>query len=307
MDSMKQRLGSWGKRISGWWKGLRSRRDEPEPEAALEAFPNRVNHYTSLTTALEHILPTGQLRLSPAGYVNDPLEVCAYNYASQLATTDEVDLDKLSGGPVDLTDVAQINERRNREWNVLCMSLDHPNLTDESRGAGAPFTMYGHGKPAMWAHYAESHRGVCLIFNAQALHDNIVNTFARDCHIKYGSMKYRTSLKDVGFELPFNPTDLVNQGKDEALRKFILQNHKEILLTKQEDWSNEHEFRWLIQRSRSTADYEFVPFGNSLESVVMGAEVHESYHPSLKMLCDSVNANLFVSWWADGDIKMKKL
>lgn len=272
-----------------------------------EDVPMKVYHYTSFQTAFVDILPSGMLRLSPAGWVNDPLESCTYNFATQLAARDEIDPlrdpihpDGFSEGYIHIPSQDTISWHRNNEWNVLCMSLDHMPRSEQKKDVD--FTLMGHGKPSMWAHYANNHSGVCLVFDGQRLHERILEAFDADYEVKWGRVSYRGDLRSLGVELPLKAADVARMGSEAACREFIRHNHKEILFTKHTDWCQELEFRWTIHRERSEGDYEFLDFGNSLQTLILGHNVSNSRARNANRICNALDLPVPVlkAYWEDG-------
>lgn len=93
------------------------------------SIPDRVYHYTSLSTALEHILPSKKIRLGSLGCTNDPRETkywlmsIGYGPGSQ-----EPPYSNVLGEAMEIC-----NRIRKNEWLVLCASQDDPNISDDPR------------------------------------------------------------------------------------------------------------------------------------------------------------------------------
>ena len=128
---------------------------------AQKGIPKQLFHYTTREAALEYILPTRRIRLGLVGTTNDPREV--KEWSPVMLNTPEWHED---GVPADLSLTCrairliqdEANRIRREEWKVLCLTRHQPDLTS------APFPS-GYCRPGNWAHYAENHSGVCLIFD----------------------------------------------------------------------------------------------------------------------------------------------
>lgn len=90
---------------------------------------------TKLETAVDHILPSRQMKLSRFSQLNDPFELASVNLS-------------------DKTIRARMKELQNfweESMGVMCFSKHWSS-------------------PVMWAHYAEQHKGVCLGFEFTGSH-----------------------------------------------------------------------------------------------------------------------------------------
>jgi hypothetical protein len=181
----------------------------------------RLYHLTSAEYAITNIV-FGRLKVARFSSLNDPFELLAH---VTLRSHDRLGL-------------LENKNRLNQEYGLLCFS---ENWTD----------------PALWAHYGDRHRGICLGFDVE-------DGFARK--ITY----QKARLKD-----------------DDARDKSEAEVLDALLYTKYESWQYEREWRLLLNLSELDAEggLHFRKFGNRLKltEVVVGAECSISFDEIRKL------------------------
>lgn len=142
-----------------------------------------LSHYTTRETAFGHILPQGQLRMSPYSLVNDPLE----NKPWQIPPTAFYSSSK------PLWEWWTFGEGIREIWQtakLLALTEDAP----AGEGCQGAASRYGRcwARARMWDRYAEDHTGACLVFDAERLRANIVGSLAAKsfAHPYFGSVEY---------------------------------------------------------------------------------------------------------------------
>ena len=90
----------------------------------------RLYYMTSLRTAVEHILPEKRMRLGKFARLNDPFELMSFNL----------------GGAEERFIFKKLRDHWEKSLGVICFGKHWKS-------------------PVMWAHYAQSHTGVCLGFD----------------------------------------------------------------------------------------------------------------------------------------------
>lgn len=90
----------------------------------------RLYYMTSLETAVNHILPEKRMRLSQFARLNDPFELMSFN----------------QGGAEERHIFKMLRDHWEKSLGVICFGKHWAS-------------------PVMWAHYAQSHAGVCLGFD----------------------------------------------------------------------------------------------------------------------------------------------
>ncbi len=187
----------------------------PQRVASAASYDARMRlyHFTKLETAEKYILRERRLKLSQFGKVNDPFE---------LLCTD-------MGDKVTRHVLKKLRDHWHKRLGFISMSA-----TSRS--------------PVMWAHYSESHTGICLGFD-----------IADD---KPEQMIYEPRRLQVLLD-PSKPTG----GADAKLIK-------QILLTKYEDWNYEREWRVFSNLDKHDPETRlyYVDFGPQIElrEVIVG-------------------------------------
>jgi hypothetical protein len=233
-------------------------------------------HYTTSHAALGSILPTQRLRFGLARYMNDPREAKSWLFS-------------LRGGKGD-HDLLAINQAAadvlQRTAKLLCFARDDPERTRP--GSGVEIFGRGFAHPAMWAHYAGGHSGVCLIFDRAMLHERIETEWREqsDWMLYAGNVTYRDYGSDEidAFSLAGDRIDAV--GLDIALAEHFETYHAVLFFRKNEDWSGEFEYRWLLQSPDPVP--KFIAIGDSLVGVVVGEHFPAVDHDSLEHLTQAL-------------------
>lgn len=197
-----------------------------------------IYHYTTLATAIGHILAKGQLRLSPMSKSKDPLEVTSVtSFPFFDAYTDNQKLRQMC------LNVRHVCFCSNRGGNV---NRDYCSIGD-----------LGFLLPRMWDQYGDHFKGVCLAFSKQKL--KVANP--------------RICLKEREY-LSFEKLEEVN-ARETAARfmrgpstQLSEDQFKDILFShinhKHNDYSGENEIKAI---SISEDEYIYIPFKDSLVGI----------------------------------------
>ena len=226
-----------------------------------------IAHYTSFRVACEHLLPERRIRFSPLANMNDPRENRERMVGVGWSGDDTPALDERTAASDKL-------KTAYRDYSkVFCGTLDGENPNNLN-------TKRCFGRPRMWAQYADNHRGICLLFNRDKLDLEIQAAVQGDACLYSGEVVYDDYLKHVSAAACDLDFDQVREvGQEAALRKQVDTYHRALFLRKDSDWIGESEYRWVIHRWER--GHEFVPFDESLESIVMGVDCPEVYIPTI--------------------------
>src|ERR1051325_6605574 len=127
----------------------------------LSSSDKYVYHYTRLDTALDYILKNGTLMLNSFAKMNDPRESKSWTIAtmvdSRVSLKDE-DWDALS---------ARVSSMLKQNAKIACFSKDRKAA--ENKWQPEALLDRGFTRPNMWHHYADAHKGVCLMFDIAKL------------------------------------------------------------------------------------------------------------------------------------------
>jgi hypothetical protein len=229
-------------------------------------------HYTKLSVALECIVRTQELKLSPFSLMRAPRESADWSISA-------------SGYGEELDDVhgwVEFNRKVNKlksYFKVLSLNRDDVDAPDATIALAQ-----GYAHPRLWEHYAENHRGVCLAFDAKTLIGRLEERLR-----PYGEplspagQIHRRGYRARGFERA--PRELRESGASAAAAEHLRQNINEFFFTKHSDWGTEREYRFVVQTE--TPDPVFVKVRRALRVVILGADDGSNfYEPAFARLCD---------------------
>lgn len=241
-------------------------------------------HFTKMSTALENILSSKKLRLSPMGRMNDPREAKPWNIPLPLET------------PL----IFQENVRKvmQEEWKVACFTSPSTiQVTGRDSNRKFPVLIDGYFRAQMWAHYAENHRGVCLLFDQDRLNENLKQKSTVECEIYQGDVEYNVIPSHTIFTIPPLPKNTQNLDIHQAAQEYVRNNYKYFFLRKHFVWEYEAEYRWLVH---SHEEYKFVSIEGAILHVLVGPDFHQAYIPSLKELCRELGISAGKLNWNNG-------
>jgi hypothetical protein len=219
-------------------------------------------HYTSPQVAFEHVLPEGRIRLSPYRRMRDPAEnkdivPGTGGYGIDADTFDE-------------SVCAMIGEIKARRDRCRVLSLTH-NDASARETFGCCWA-----RPRMWEQYADEHRGVCLLFDAERLTRAMEDAFsAHQIQSWFGDVDY-TEAGLAGSRLRYlsDPRIFDAGQRADAVTQFIERNAHDFFGLKTDDFKTEHEYRIVIMtgdESVVTAPGSPVSFEGEFAHVACGA------------------------------------
>ncbi len=260
-------------------------------------IPEEVCHFTKTETALEKILVEQKLKIGRLRFTNDPREsklrrpVLSYLAGSSIG-----------GDPKFPGVLAQLENEIEKvgldEWKVLCVSLhnapkrggDHHKLIYNHRMSPAYYN------PAMWAHYADNHKGVCLIFDGEILDRKIRRKFGHKCKVISGKVQYNVNSKITGIpELPIKNLDFEVVS---TIRDYYFLHFKELFLHKLPAWRYENEYRWLVHSLKNNDLY--ISIKGALTTVITGIDFPKEKITHIKNMCKSMKASVHQMDWENG-------
>lgn len=219
-------------------------------------------HYTSREAAFEHILPERRLRFSPYKRMRDPLEAQAPSLgAGMMVPDDPVEADQLQ---VTYMQARELLAARRAEAKLLSLTVDATTSTEPD----AVF-MRGYSRARMWEQYAEAHRGVCLVFQRDALTEVAERQIEERAGVSVaGPVRYTTTGLSRSGAATLMPTPGVDA--DQLVTEHLQRYRAAFFLEKLTDWESEHEFRFV--ELTAGEDFAFIEFGDALKGVILGAE-----------------------------------
>lgn len=112
----------------------------------------------------------------------------------------------------------------------------------------------------MWSHYADNHKGICLVFDP----------FVKNPFTDFNSDRFTEGTVDYDNYTPIN------------YLKSKLDGIKKLFLTKSNDWRHEEEFRYIIFE-----DYGFFSFKRDfLKGIIFGLKVKDEDINRFMNICD---------------------
>ena len=162
-------------------------------------IPNEICHFTKTEIAIENILSEKRLWIGQLKFTNDPRESRPKEpilfHRNDLPINSNPKGNKLKSERYSQYQRVQLNE-----WKVLCVTLHKPKrkINDHDADIYNSNILLGYSNPALWAHYAENHKGVCLIFSGKILHQNIQNELGNTCKIFDDKVKYSANRDLIG-------------------------------------------------------------------------------------------------------------
>lgn len=221
-------------------------------------------HYTRMSTARDYIFKTGHLKMSSFRKMNDPKESRTWKFdlaGGRCGDLTTKEWDELS---------ANLSQRFKDHARVLCFCQDVGPLTGNHL---AEITQRGFARARMWAQYAETHTGVCLIFDRAKLTRQVQLACASAFAFFQGQVGYRDrhiAPDHLGHYL-FNLDRHDQVGFEQYWREHAVQYWERLFFEKNADWRDEHEYRFLAFFP-DTPDI-YVNMADSLVGVIFGTEV----------------------------------
>jgi hypothetical protein len=233
--------------------------------ASAPADPDRwVFHYTSLASA-QLIASNGTLRFGRMRTMNDPREYKAVEPFTVTAgpghglTTQEV------------RHAIEALVATRLEMAVASFTADAASGNDATATRAAA---RGYARPSMWAHYADRHRGVCLVLERDALERQVRSLYGSECVA--GRVEYVAGIDPMDWSSYLSLDDVATRGEAQAVEDHVRGNLQGLVFTKNSDWEAEREWRCCIVREPS-GNPIFVPLTSTIVTgVVVGLDFAES-------------------------------
>ena len=268
-------------------------------------------HYTPLAT-LDAIARSESLRLGPLHKTNDPRESEPWDLQVFYTQTFA-----MRGAVTDLTTRAN-NYRRHTK--LICFGSDEDAEPHDERMERFfnPQRRRGYLRPRMWAQYADSGTGACLILDRQAvdrqLGDALKSSTMRDrvgpCRTFNGYVDYIDSADasmeagSLGFLM----------DAEYSLEKVIFDDawiHGGFLV-KDPDWASEHEYRWGLvtvaggSDATRSLDELLIPAGDTIVGLVLGLRADDS-DPAVDAFVSTfgITANLAKVRWRENRLDLE--
>lgn len=248
-------------------------------------------HYTSAATAIDFILKSRTLLLSPYTSTNDPKESkqWLFDFISYLDDSDLAaqNRDELSGW---------LSGALKRDTRLLCFSRDTSPLTGNHL---TDIFSRGYCKPRMWAQYGDRHKGVCLVFDSQRLQEQIGSQLAAHAPLMRGEVQYRNRgiegeiYDDHAFTIDID--DLKQYGRENYPAVHLKRHHHKLFFEKMSDWEAESEYRW-IAFSKSNEPL-YLRYEDALAGIMFGDDTSDEHKREVALLTSGTGVYLRSLQW----------
>jgi Protein of unknown function (DUF2971) len=230
----------------------------------IEAVTQADKYLYNYTHCPEVILKSRKLRFGKYTGTNDPKESKVWHF--NLWTSGRFDL-----GKYDMQTLGSwLSAALKANTRIACFAMDTPPLSGDHL---SDIFSRGWCKPRMWAQYAGSHKGACLVFDRQRLDEQIRKQFQPTHFVVSGQVEYVNraviqNFSDTAYTI--NIDHLENVGPQKYPPWHLRSHFTRFFFEKMTDWTAESEFRWIVI-SGSTNDL-YLDLENALVGVVFGEE-----------------------------------
>jgi hypothetical protein len=249
-------------------------------------------HYTTWATAAEHILPTGTLRLSPYSRMRDPLESESVMLGAGVsyAPGDEQAQAELMRAH---SEAQNLLDRLRSNSKLLSMTVDAQWVHRTPNWSEARFGM-GWTRARMWEQYADSHAGVCLVFEREPFEAQVLAQLQERSHESRSGEVYYWRPDRGEWPWPTILLDRSESGTDQG-RKHLERHFTDYFFTKLVDWESEYEFRFV--EPSETEGYSHVDYGDTLVGLVVGHKFPENLESDAVTLTGEHHVDLAQILW----------
>jgi hypothetical protein len=199
--------------------------------------------------------------------------------------------------------IGEIKARRDR-----CRLL---SLTQNDTSARETFGCCW-ARPRMWEQYADEHRGVCLLFDAERLTRAMQVAFsAHQIQSWFDEVVYTEAGRAGSNSLRFlsDPRIFDAGQRADAVTEFIEGNIADFFFLKTDDFKTEHEYRIVIMPGDESVpaapgspvsfegEFAYVEYGDTLVAVVVGERFPNWQLLGANRACERANALLGKVGW----------
>jgi hypothetical protein len=252
-------------------------------------------HYTKTCVVTNHILQSGEMKLSLLKDSNDPWEYKfrPFDMTGWSLPTDASQL---------FVDINTIIDRVLRnECRFMCFCSNSRPIIVLQNGEEVE-DLYaipeGWNRSRMWNQYGDKHSGACLVLSRSALevciksHSELIDLY------KFGFVRYSQEYRMSHDSHILNGNRLVTDGVEEYARSFIKNNFDNILFRKILDYRDEAEYRVVIHDPSSNIEY--LDVSSAIRGVIWGDRITKEKLTELYRLCQQKNISCGHIFWERG-------
>jgi len=226
---------------------------------------NKIYHYCSLQTAIEFILPTRQLLLSPLTKTNDPRENKSFVFAA--AYGPGADFKDLNENNLEISGLLR------KDCKVICFCQGHNHY-------------FGYEYSKMWAHYGDNHTGLCFLLDQEKFLNENAHTVSPEYLKKINYTEFDPTKPYEGHKM----VDYVSMkyiGKEKYLKEHFRKLHLDYLyFTKDKEWESEREIRLIYFSEKK--EKEYCSINDSLKHIYLGVDFNMHNLSSIIELCPEI-------------------
>ena len=252
-------------------------------------------HYTRTSTALEHILPDGKLKLSLLKDTNDPRE-----YKFKLLNLQGWSLSKKVEGFA--RKAHPIFDRILRgQCRVMCFCTNVlPEIEMESGKVEKDqyASNVGWNKSRMWSQYGENHHGMCLVFSRSSILKHLKALNGAFTWQVSGHVRYMRNDRIPRSAVTLNGNQLAEDGVEKYCAQHIQGHYRDLFLTKHVDYRDEAEYRFIIADPSNNC--EFINITTALRVVIAGDRAPKVYFRLIGELSKKYGAECRRAYWDRG-------
>jgi Protein of unknown function (DUF2971) len=247
-------------------------------------------HYTTAEILLENILPERQLRLGLYSNMRDPHENREPSVGLEYGAPPSSD-------HMPLTEVRELLRDIRGQARVLSMSMDAADYPLPEQGIFAR----GYSRPRMWEQYAASHHGACLAFSARCLTQSFYKRLREGGAPTCGPVRYSEAGVATSPARTIQADELTVGQAGRVISAHLMEHHWDFWFLKQEDWSQEYEFRFVkFDPLVDSATPIHVPYGDCLKAVILGEKFDPDGVDLTKQLAQPLGVKVLQLDWQLG-------
>lgn len=148
----------------------------------------------------------------------------------------------------------------------------------------------------MWAHYAEDHKGVCLVFRGKTLNRNIQKELGNKCKIFEGKVNFTGNPNLT--EMPAVSVRSLDSDAEDIARAYYFYYFHVLFFNKHLTWAYENKYRWLIHSTEK--QHQFVSIQNAIKAVIVGADFPKEREMEVKGVCQGLGIPAGRMDWING-------
>lgn len=238
-------------------------------------------HYTSFEKAIK-IIHSEQLWFSNITKTNDTTES-----KLRIRFTKSNSNESLSNHKTDI--VSDFLSKNNDSIRLICFSKDIELKQNELKATtelhknhskDKYFDISGRGfaLPRMWAQYCSNHEGVCFIINKEKFDNKLSSvTYVKQSPVDYKNFLDYYKIDEKQLEQLYNQVDQHSNGRLSFIdlvntnKHFVRYNY----FTKQKDWENEREYRYvaLVDTSIVQSELKISGLYDFIEGIIIGEKM----------------------------------